>query len=74
MNVYNTRIADLPVSDELKEACAQHGVLTLSQLLDTPVEELTSMPWLSMSMIEELKDMIGRYRRNIGGDGDGRFT
>lgn len=65
MNFYNLKIGQLPLSQELKDACASYGIVTLDELLDMPVEELIAMPWLNMSMIEELKALIARYKSGM---------
>lgn len=53
-------INDMPLSAELKKACAENGFITLDELLNVPVEALESMPWLTASMLEELKTLVDR--------------
>lgn len=73
MKPYNVDIADLPLSSELKDACARHGIVTLNELLEIPVDDFTTMLWLNASMLEELKQLIEKHKQKIGSDGDGRF-
>lgn len=53
-------INDMPLSAELKRACAENGFITLDELLNVPVEALENMPWLTASMLEELKTVVNR--------------
>lgn len=58
MSKENVYISDLPISYAFRQACAEHGLITLRELLAIPVNELSGMSWLTDEMLDELKRYV----------------